>query len=1224
MTSSHKAYNLRRNSQYHNYMLMFAMELFVWVTTIFQGARSFYVDRVATLVFVIALGATPSVLAETWEDYTYNVDNQEATITGYTGTGGDVVIPNSIDGNTVTGIGNDAFRGCTSLISVKIPAGVTRIGRNAFSGCSSLIDVVIPDGVTSVEACTFSGCINLVSVEIPTSVTCIGESAFYNCSSLANPVIPEGVTSIKEYTFYKCTSLNEVEIPHNLTCIEKAAFMGCTSLTSVVISNSVISIKDYAFSSCSLLSDVVIGNSVTDIGYKAFEYCSGLTDLVIPGNVQNIWEEAFSKCSNLTNLVIEDGVISIKQEAFSKCVGLVSVMIPGSVTNIGERSFYGCSGLTGVEIEGGGTGTVIGAQAFRDCYNLTNLEIGDGVTYIGDAAFWSTGLLSVVIPEGVTNIGASAFRNCTSLTDVQIPASVTNIGTGAFWECSALADIIVAEANSNYCSAAGVLFDMDKTSLILCSAQKAGDYQIPNSVTSIEDYAFYECESLTSVLIPASVTGIGNRAFYRCSSLIDLLLPDSITDIGEYAFSGCFNLTSVVIGDGVTCIRRETFSDCCNLTHVVIGNSVANLGNNAFAICGKLTNIYFTSTPPRLSHGVFRDSPATICYISGTEGWDQQYGGRPTAEWINKVIFNGNGGTPVVSEQTYNVGIPYAELPTANRTGYSFDGWWTALDEDAMETTAATLVPLLTTEHMLYAKWTINRYTINFDSAGGTAVAAITQDYDAAITAPDAPTKGGYTFAGWLPKVPATMPLDGLTCVAQWTLNEYILEYVAGENGTVNGMESITQKVKHGQDAEPVTAIPNDGYRFLKWSDDVTSAERTDLKVVAGLNATAEFGSKLKPELNWPVPGPIVYGTQLSAYQLTATANTPGTFTYEPTCGTMLPIGVHELHLTFIPDDGVNWFSATAKVELSVVAGTVMWLNVTTSCGEEPIVLAFGETETAALEEDAFDIAAIPGQKASLCSLPMLAPDKRHLSYDFRPFPGENGITRWRLEINETDNGAGQQQNGAGESNIAVLSWDIGAAVPERQLYLQQIIDEQPVGYPIDMRATLSLSINSGSIYEIAYAPIMEASVTLTKGWNFIGLPVMAMKTERNSLERLVNSSDGPEVLWYWDNDAYKIWPNNEPLRPELGYFFYSHDESTTLAIKGIKADGVMSLQPGWNFVSIPGNHLMPIAEGTISRVWHLNDSKYQPVVNGDSLKTGGCYWIFINADEPVMVNLGN
>ena len=148
--------------------------------------------------------------------------------------------------------------------------------------------------------------------------------------------------------------------------------------------------------------------------------------------------------------------------------------------------------------------TSIGKQAFLDCTSLTSVTIPDSVTSIGDSAFCNCkSLTSVTIPGSVTRIGEYAFSKCESLTSVTIPNSVTSIGWGAFSNCAALTGIRVAEGNSHYSSdASGVLFSKDKTTLVQCPGAFSGSYAIPNSVTSIGDYAFSGCSSLTSVTIP--------------------------------------------------------------------------------------------------------------------------------------------------------------------------------------------------------------------------------------------------------------------------------------------------------------------------------------------------------------------------------------------------------------------------------------------------------------------------------------------------------------------------------------------------------------------------------------------------------------------------------------------------------------------------------------------------------------------------------------------------
>ena len=176
-------------------------------------------------------------------------------------------------------------------------------------------------------------------------------------------------------------------------------------------------------------------------------------------------------------------------------------------------------------------------------------DVSYSVTSIGNEAFWGSGLTSVTIPNSVTSIGYYAFRECSGLTSIEIPNSVTSIGTMAF-NCIGLISIVVASDNLNYCTVDGVLFNKEQTELNqypIAKSYTQREYTIPNSVTSIGDYAFDNCIGLTSVTIPNSVTSIGEGAFYKCTGLTSVTIPNSVTSIGGWAFYECTHLTSVTV-----------------------------------------------------------------------------------------------------------------------------------------------------------------------------------------------------------------------------------------------------------------------------------------------------------------------------------------------------------------------------------------------------------------------------------------------------------------------------------------------------------------------------------------------------------------------------------------------------------------------------------------------------------------------------------------------------
>ena len=403
---------------------------------------------------------------------------------------------------------------------------------------------------------------NILIVKIETDVTTISDCAFGSCKNLTSVTIPDSVTTIGGSAFSDCSSLTSVTIPNSVTTIGMNAFFRCSGLTSVTIGNSVTTIGELAFSDCSSLTSVTIPNSVTTIGKDAFESCRGLTSVTIPDSVTTIGDCPFSRCSSLTNIYVAFGNSNYSSEngvLFNKNKSILiqyptgnqrtEYAIPNSVTTIGTRAFYYCMGLTSVTIPD--SVITIGGSAFISCDSLTSVTIPNSVTTIGDRAFaFSAGLTSVTIPDSVTTIGDCPFSGCISLTN-----------------------IYVASGNSNYSSENGVLFNKNKSILIQYpTGNQRTEYAIPNSVTTIGEYAFSECRSLTSVTIGNSVRTIDEGAFYFSS------------------------LTSVTIGNSVTTIWMNAFSQCYSLTSVTIGNSVTTIGYQAFEYCSNLKDVYYSGS----------------------------------------------------------------------------------------------------------------------------------------------------------------------------------------------------------------------------------------------------------------------------------------------------------------------------------------------------------------------------------------------------------------------------------------------------------------------------------------------------------------------------------------------------------------------------------------------------------------------------------------------------
>ena len=385
-------------------------------------------------------------------------------------------------------------------------------------------------------------------------------------------------------------------------------------------------------------------------------------DLIPKGKVATVIAKSSGKYSGevvIPESVEHEGsaysVTSIGAVAFNGCTGLTSVTIGNSVTSIGGSAFEGCSNLTSVHISDIAAWCNIdfGDDASNPLYyahhlylngeEVKDLVIPNSVESIGEWAFYEcTGLTSLTIGNSVTSIGSGAFWGCSDLTSVTIPNSVESIGINAFFNCSGLTSVHISDIAA-WCNIDFATYGSNPLYYahhLYLNGEEVKDLVIPNSVTSIGEYAFSGCSGLTSVTIPNSVTSIGNDAFSGCSGLTSVTIPNSVTSIGNGAFEGCSGLTSIVVEDGnpvydsrnncnaiietatntlhsgckttiipnsVTSIGYAAFYECSGLTSVTIPNSVLSIGLGAFWGCSGLTSITIPNSVTSIEQSAFRD-----------------------------------------------------------------------------------------------------------------------------------------------------------------------------------------------------------------------------------------------------------------------------------------------------------------------------------------------------------------------------------------------------------------------------------------------------------------------------------------------------------------------------------------------------------------------------------------------------------------------------------------
>ena len=401
------------------------------------------------------------------------------------------------------------------------------------------------------------------------------------------------VTGIGYNAFDNCYDLTGVVIPSSVKTIGVSAFGGCSNLTSVTMCDGVESIGNNAFKYCTKLTNIVIPDSVTSIGDEAFSGCGSLTSIVIPDSVTSIGDEVFSFCRNLKNVTIGDGVTSIGYHMFEYCDNLENVTIGDGITSIDGSAFYQ-SGFYNKTSAWENDALYINKYLIRVRTTLLgSYNIKDGTTLIADEAFFGCeDLTSIVIPESVKSIGDSAFRCCSELESIMIPASVTSVGSYAFDKCEKLKDVyitdLIAWCNINFGSY--VSNPLECADNLYLNGKLVENLVIPEGVTVIPICAF-SCSSLESVTIPNSVTSINDYAFHECSNLTSIIIPDSVTSVGYSAFKGCVSLTSATIGNGVTSIDDYAFKDCTSLASVTIGKGVTSIGAEAFYNCKSLKSV---------------------------------------------------------------------------------------------------------------------------------------------------------------------------------------------------------------------------------------------------------------------------------------------------------------------------------------------------------------------------------------------------------------------------------------------------------------------------------------------------------------------------------------------------------------------------------------------------------------------------------------------------------
>lgn len=470
-------------------------------------------------------------------DFEYTITDGEVTITGYTGEGGNVVVPSEIEGYPVTVIGEDSFSNCFSLISIVIPDSVTNIKAGAFFACQMLTSISLPDNIACIEDFTFFACSSLSNITIPHNVLSIGEGAFSNCTSLTNIAIPNSVISIGTAAFTYCSSLANITISASVTSIGEQAFAACASLTSIVIPDNVTNIKGWIFYNCNALTDI---------------YCEAASEPVewasdwLAGSTATVHWGAFAEEPDVPEIPytykIANGEVTITYYTGEGSDVVIPSELEGyPVTGIGDYAFSKNELITSVVIPYGVK--YIGVDAFMDCWNLQSVVIPDSVVSIGTTAFsYCESLTAITIPASVATIGESAFYCCNNMDVIYCLAAESSDGWAEYWDNGFYGNIYLdGKLHKGIVGDWRVTIDRGETTIVNYSGDDA-NVVIPSEiegcpVTTI-GWGAFERMHLVSVTFPDTVRTISKEVFYL-TNVETVWIPASVEYVGSSLAYGC-------------------------------------------------------------------------------------------------------------------------------------------------------------------------------------------------------------------------------------------------------------------------------------------------------------------------------------------------------------------------------------------------------------------------------------------------------------------------------------------------------------------------------------------------------------------------------------------------------------------------------------------------------------------------------------------------------------
>ncbi len=521
----------------------------------------------------------------------------------------------------VTEIGESAFDGCRHVTSITLPSTLQTIGNTAF-GDQAITSLVIPASVTSIGFGITSGCIHLTSLSVEAGNTVYTSPAGSN--AIVNPtthtlvagtpvtVIPNDIIIIGKEAFEGFHNMTAITIPSSVTTLQEEAFNYCIKPRSLYIPASVTSIHATAFNSCRFTSIVVDpANPV----YESPNNCNaiiqkGTTNLikacettVIPANITTICDNAYNDNDSIRTLVLHNGITTIGNQVFLSCDNLQQITLPENLETIGNSTFSACINLASIDLPA--TVTSLGMLCFNGCTNLNTITSRATTPPAANLMAFNrvNKSIPVYVPAASVNAYKAAnewkdFTNILPIPEDEPTGEVTlscveesgTCGPNLNWAVNCAHDTLLITGS-------GAMDDYTSNGFVIFTPWTEYKHTIktvilPDGITSIGDWAFYEFLALDSIAIPEGVTRIGYTALAMCQHMKKVTLPNTLLTISNLVFQEDVILPNLTIPASVNSIGFGITKGCDSLKTITVdmGNTVYDSRDNCNAIIETATN----------------------------------------------------------------------------------------------------------------------------------------------------------------------------------------------------------------------------------------------------------------------------------------------------------------------------------------------------------------------------------------------------------------------------------------------------------------------------------------------------------------------------------------------------------------------------------------------------------------------------------------------------------